>query len=643
MNEQFHALLIGIDAYPVKPLRGCVNDIDAVQRLLLHRLQVAPDQIWRLASPHPGAEHDASVPEQAATLANIRAAFAELASERVSPGDRVLIYFAGHGAYAEVIGSDGRTARRESLVPVDVFEPSGPNLVFAHELNDVLRRITSRTRSVAVVLDCSQTEGATRYSERAGRISRSLGVSAPAGLLLDPAPTASAESGLVAVGIDCQVVAACLSHEMALEDDAGGVPHGVFTRSLVEALSRVSDAELATIAWNRIWPAVRSEMSRHSPWQTPWIGGSRGRAVFAGPPVDGDAGYSIRRVGGGYEIDASTLDGVTPGSLVAVYGPEPRWFPPIDSQADRIARVGLVEVTTAERSGARARVSGPPFDVPLGARARLVRAGRWARLRCAVSPLDAAALASIGGSPLLEVVEPALAQVRLDRVGDRWILNDDVHAIGTGFELFALETGDLGHAREVLEHYFHYALPQHLAALSHSQPGALGLAVLSCGRDLPAREALEADLLEAPSPAPATYELRSGDRVCFRVTNHSASAQRVTLLASAASGKVQLLGDQIVEPGADYVFWAGSALGRPFVMSPPRGMRRCIDRLVAIGTTSVDVDLGHLRVDKPFAAVLDRTRGHSRDVAEAFAEDEPRWLPTEPWTVAQAIVRTYAD
>ena len=34
IDPRFHVLLIGIDAYTVKPLRGCVNDIDAVQRLL---------------------------------------------------------------------------------------------------------------------------------------------------------------------------------------------------------------------------------------------------------------------------------------------------------------------------------------------------------------------------------------------------------------------------------------------------------------------------------------------------------------------------------------------------------------------------------------------------------------------------------
>lgn len=50
-----HVLLIGIDAYPTTSgydaLAGCVNDIDAIQRILIDRLGVAPENIVRLASP----------------------------------------------------------------------------------------------------------------------------------------------------------------------------------------------------------------------------------------------------------------------------------------------------------------------------------------------------------------------------------------------------------------------------------------------------------------------------------------------------------------------------------------------------------------------------------------------------------------
>ena len=55
----YHVLLIGIDAYPpgYNSLSGCVNDIDAIERLLLDPPGVGlpPDQIriTRLAAPRP--------------------------------------------------------------------------------------------------------------------------------------------------------------------------------------------------------------------------------------------------------------------------------------------------------------------------------------------------------------------------------------------------------------------------------------------------------------------------------------------------------------------------------------------------------------------------------------------------------------
>ena len=56
MAGRHHVLLIGIDAYDGGGmLTGCVNDIDAVQRLLLDRVGVPPAHIRRLAAPRTGA------------------------------------------------------------------------------------------------------------------------------------------------------------------------------------------------------------------------------------------------------------------------------------------------------------------------------------------------------------------------------------------------------------------------------------------------------------------------------------------------------------------------------------------------------------------------------------------------------------
>jgi hypothetical protein len=215
---------------------------------------------------------------------------------------------------------------------------------------------------------------------------------------------------------------------------------------------------------------------------------------------------------------------------------------------------------------------------------------------------------------------------------------DSVHGGGDdGPVLFALQPAELDCARAVLEHYHAYARPLRLAERACDLPGGLQLEVLTCpaDRQLAAAEAQAASLPEAPTRGTGTYTLLSGARVCFRVRNESIHRLRVTLLNSAGSGRVQLLGDEVIDGHRFHVFWARGALGAPFQMSPPPNTTQCIDRMVVIGRTAMDSDLGHLRVDKSFAQVIQRTRdaGYDRDIGGA---DEP----IEHWTAAQAIIET---
>ena len=161
----YHALLIGVDGYRRAALGGCVNDIDAVERVLLSAGMGAVSErmrIRRLASPVSGASRNAATAPPA-TLDNVRTALTALGSPEVSAGDRVFIYYAGHGARVPVTGASGRRFHREALVPVDYdADPQQPRLLYDYELNALLQKIVARTRSVTLVLDCCHSAGATR-------------------------------------------------------------------------------------------------------------------------------------------------------------------------------------------------------------------------------------------------------------------------------------------------------------------------------------------------------------------------------------------------------------------------------------------------------------------------------------------------
>jgi len=634
----YHVLLIGIDDYQDKPLGGCVHDIDAVQRLLVSRM-AGTLHIRRLASPRPGVAHDTSVAQQPATLDRIRDALAELASDRVAGEDRVFIYYAGHGTRGAAIGRDGHVYHREALVPVD-HGGDGSGLLFDHELNERVRAIAARTASVALVLDCCHAASAVRGNERGEPRTRCIEFPAPrSGAYRSGPPSAPPQrpGDLDA----CHVVSACLAHERALEDlGDDGVRHGLLTRAFVTAL-QADDIELSTVRWARIWPAICAGVAGRNADQHPRIDGELGRLVFAGPPKTGDPGIAVRRTEDHYALAAGTLTDITQHARVAVYRAAPAFFPPLGSEPDRALRLGVLRVIAAGPATAVAVPEGAAFELPHGARGRLIATGAASRLRCAVVPREPGVEAMLDASALLEVVPAAEApEVRLEHSAGRWFLTDSLHGVRRdGPVLFTLHPGELDGARRLLEHYHAYARPLDLARRASDLPGALALRVLVCPpayRAVP-DEAQRAIGLRELSPRTAdTYELTEGARVCFQVSNRSAHRLRVTLLNAAASGRVQLLGDDVLEPGASHAFWANGSIGLPFDMVLPGWTTQGIDRLVAVGRTDVQHDLAHLRVDRSFADVLPRTR--SGRIAD---DDGPApGAPLEHWTAAQAILHT---
>jgi hypothetical protein len=640
IGAKHHVLLIGIDAYPGHELRGCVNDIDAVQRVLLERLELPAARIRRLVSPLTGTQHETTVAEQPATAASIRAALAELGSDRVNPGDRVFIYYSGHGKRVVVERPDGLTFQREALVPVDFESTQGDEtFLFDFEINRRLAAIAARTSSVAVVLDCCHASGATR----GGRV-RSFERPRDRKPIRDPARelegTRSSESpgGAGSIGA-CHVVSACLANEFSREDDHDGAHHGAFTSAFVAAVRDAERVDLRTLTWDRIWQAMRSDVALRSSGQNPRMDGSPGRAVFGGPPVDRDAGLFVSRDGDGYQIAAGTMADITRDTELAIYGPEPACFPPLGSAADIACRVGVARVTDAELAVARATAIGAAFELPAGARGRVIELGASSRLHCAVTPHDAAIEAQLARSSLLQLVgaeQPA--QVRLVREGARWYITDDQH--GTGEDapvLFAIEAGDAFGARAVLDHYVRYSLPLRVAARATDLPGGLELRVLACAgtRRLSSEQAQDPELSEAPMWS-GRYHLTAGDGACVAVHNRASVELQVTLFDLLATGQVVQLGGAGIQPGARHLFWSDGDLGLPYELQSIEGAPRSRDRLVAIGTTERAHSLDHLVVDKTFTQALQETLG-AKPLLNPARKPPP---PVDQWAAAQVVIET---
>lgn len=652
-STTLHVLLVGIDAYRNKPLAGCVRDINAVEQRLRARIGDAPLQLRRLISPTPTLANLAAVMnDPPATLANLRAELADLATARVAPHDRVFIYYAGHGSRVEVVTPSGLRLFREALVPIDHAVSGSHQVLFDYELNERLRAIVARTRSVALVLDCCHSSGVTRTGAESFT-PRCVALDGP--LLPDPAAGDPDQHHALSDVEHCHVVAACWDHERAQEGrgEGGGI-HGLFTRAFLDAIDAQPQIELHRLTWNWIWSEITAAVIERNRAQHPRMLGDPGRAVFGGPPIKRDAGIPVTEDGIDYQVRSGTLAGITPEARLAVYPDTVEDFAVIDSPAERADRIGVLRVTAATPASATAVAEGARFALPLDARVRLVSAGVAAKLPCAIAPHHPQLEALLAASDLLEIAPPRREPMaRLEHCRGRWFLTDAMHGTSEGRPvLHAMAPHELDRARAVLEHYHRYWQPLRIAELATDLPGALELTVREVppDRQLRAMDATETRFPTLSSRDGGTYLMTTRSRICFHVHNGSPHQLRVTLLNVAASGRVQLLGDDLVEAGATRSFWAGGTLGVPFHMQPPAGAIRCIDRVVAIGRTNPAHDLDHLRTETRFADVMVARRGPAEAAdARIMYDGVPRdrssapSRPLERWTAAQAVMETRLD
>lgn len=668
----YYALLIGVDRYPrgYNSLSGCVNDIDAIEHLLLSPpgVGIPPEQvrITRLAASYPGRPSTSRY--QAETLmptkANLIQALKTLAGPVIKPSDRVLIYYSGHGDQKLWKGSP---VWHEALVPHNNLDIE---YLYDVEINMLINAIAARTNDLTIVFDCCHSAGATRdlsdiQAEGAVRtLNSEPTVVAPPDLTMlglggGAVKDQSAGSSLLqSLDPNYLVVVACQSDEKASEGapSLGQPVHGVFTKSLMSVLDERDATQRAVLRWADIWPdllvkAAELNAQLHRRTQHPWMIGRSERKVFGGPWEKMDPGYNVRkRPAGNYEIGAGKLMGVSEGAEISVYGPEPRLFPVIGSPTDQ--PIGRLKVSQAGPSSAIANPIGTAFSLPDGVRGRLAKPGESQRLRVSLKPEDATLKAHLEESPMLEIVSAITSDADVEVVkqpGGGWIIGNDTEpllAIVPAKETQALRAG--------LEHYFLYNTVLQLAR-NCSDPqisNSLNVQILDCN-DESVLQSMTPEALADPSLPEALrdkdriYTLEQGFKFCVKITNNSHYGLNVTLLNCSAGGLVEYLSDTLLRVGATHIMWLDSKLGEPFVAGLdelPAGYPNislpnyATERMIAIGTTRPDINLDYLRLDKRVQEVVNENLSTRNDRCFRTVV-KTSTAPTELWTATVTPIR----
>lgn len=682
----YHVLLVGIDKYPekYKSLSGCVNDIDAIERILFEPpgISIPPERIrvMRLAAPRPNRNSSSrfKVQTHTPTRARLLQALRDLAGPGVRPWDRVLFYYSGHGIEVRPQNS---LVWHEALVPTDGtrIEP-----LFDFEINHLITAIAARTNDLTIVLDCCHSAGATRDlsdgeplgsdrylegtaipAESLNLVALSLPAEAATGALDEAATLDSMDTAY-------QIVVTCQADEKAGEGpdpDRGErfltdeLPQGIFTYALQKTLQGRDAAQLEALRWADIWPDLLQAMAARCAQfkralQHPSLIGRSERRIFGGGPFElQDLGYRVSHLPeGGFVIGAGTMMGVTREAEIAVYGSTPPRFPPIGSAADQPS--GRLIVVEAGRSRSVAEPLGPWFALPEGARGRLLKPGQSERLRVTIQPEDAALAAKLGQSSLIELVSAPLpdAEVLVS------IQEDGSMAIGNDTEacLALVPPGASESLRAGLESYYRYQTALRLTRSCHDLKGSLSLHLLDCS-DAEALRAMTPEKLADPSLCEVSrdkdgiYALPAGGRSCVRILNTldvgdrpQDSTLQVVLLNCSAGGLVEIMGKATLRGRSNHIFWLRGELGKGFPAKPdrlpilPHGVppdSYVTDRIIAIGTNLRDIDLDYLKVNKTVQAVVDDTLS-SRGEKSMTDDSEPvSTAPVELWTATIAPLR----
>ena len=222
------ALLIGISDYPTSPLRGPVNDVLRMQEALTSNLGFAAQNVMIL-------------PQAQATNAGIKSAFEEWLVAGTGPGDRVFIYYSGHGTQvADQDNDEPGDGMDEALVMIDFGSDNPAGVLTDDEISALLADLAGR--KVTMVVDACHSGSVQRSLSGGGPVDPAARfLPPPLGVVPSQGASRSAllsDGGLARdIGGFAEIWTAASSYQLAWEARIGGTALGVFTDAFTRGLA----------------------------------------------------------------------------------------------------------------------------------------------------------------------------------------------------------------------------------------------------------------------------------------------------------------------------------------------------------------------------------------------------------------------
>ena len=302
-----YALFVGINKYQnVRPLFGCVEDIDAIETFFSTRIA-------------PESRAFVSLRDEEATREAIINGFRTHLS-RAREDDVALFYYCGHGSTEPAppewksFDPDGKN---QTIIPVDA-RANGVYDIADKELTALIQGVHDAARSdrvqVVVIADSCHSGGNTRSVDDGG-VGRMTAAAKAGRTLEDYLPEARAlfdPDRVASVGLPNPrhvALAACQSDEIAKEFPENPPPRrGAFTVAFEEAVRALG----STATYTGLINAIRMKVRERAAAQVPNLyvsGGASASDVFLG----GQAGRNDLTVDhnkAGWWLSAGAIDGI---------------------------------------------------------------------------------------------------------------------------------------------------------------------------------------------------------------------------------------------------------------------------------------------------------------------------------------------
>lgn len=301
-----YAILIGINAYRDRPLRGCVNDVLDMKTILDKQLQAIDVTIFTATINSSDVDQFGIVEDEKSwpTFLNVTRAIRQL-KEKARAGDSVYIHYSGHGTCNAPdedpnVDETNRYTGDLALALLDENDVGQVKLWPGSRLAGSINAMVSNGVTVTVVLDCCfsaavyrhKDEPEVRYFPHNAKAGWKTGIE-------DDDEIKAIESEMRLVSMEpswlvhpkgYSILAACGPHENAAEIKDRGEVYGKLSFFLCDLVKWYGLQRKQTRIYNHVRAKFWEHTGRYQ--QVPVLYGNKGQNFFGRPPQRAVLGHT---------------------------------------------------------------------------------------------------------------------------------------------------------------------------------------------------------------------------------------------------------------------------------------------------------------------------------------------------------------